>query len=78
MEDGLKGAKVLVDALIDIQPVKDDSGNTIGERVQLKQTGLQIISRPGQQQSQGGGGAGRRGADDVQAQRLAGEDSFSG
>ena len=79
--EDLKGAKVLVDALIDIQPVKDDSGNTIGERVQLRQTGLQIISRPGAGQQGGGGsgsGGGSRGADDVHAQRLAGEDSFSG
>ena len=75
-ESDLKGAKVLVDALLDVQPLKDDSGSIIGDRVQLRQVGLQIISKPGQQQ--GGGGEGRRGADDVQAQRLAGEDSFSG
>ena len=74
-ESDLKGAKVLVDALLDVQPLKDDSGSIIGDRVQLRQVGLQIISKPGQQQ---GGGEGRRGADDVHAQRLAGEDSFSG
>lgn len=73
----LKGAKVLVDATIDIQPVKDDSGSTVGERVQLRQTHLQIVSRPGASGGSGGQG-GRRGADDVSAQRLAGEDSFSG
>lgn len=72
--EDLKGAKALINANLDVKKHKDESTGVYSDIVNIRQTGMHILERS---KKSGSGEGQQQQQSDAEAQRLAGEDSFS-